>query len=132
MPKRIIRAKKNYPFSIVIPRNNHESRNNHLMFFPSCNPLTNTKKNKPTTPQTTMTDSSLINNSMSFQRNERTIAWTHSPVVLAMLDNNKMENCRDVQEIFAECLATSSKDRICKTATHYFGKCARSYEEGLP
>ena len=65
---------------------------------------------------------------IDLQRNSRTKPWSHSPVVLAMLSNNKMQNCNDVKEILAECLATASGDRICGTAEQYFSRCAQSYE----
>mmetsp|Transcript_31910 Transcript_31910/g.48224 ORF Transcript_31910/g.48224 Transcript_31910/m.48224 type:complete len:82 (+) Transcript_31910:191-436(+) len=78
-----------------------------------------------------MTNSSIntspvIATSNSLHRNETTKKFLHSPVVYAMLSGNQMNNCQDVKEIYAECLASSSKDRICSTAAAYFGNCIDS------
>mmetsp|Transcript_25713 Transcript_25713/g.29370 ORF Transcript_25713/g.29370 Transcript_25713/m.29370 type:complete len:95 (+) Transcript_25713:80-364(+) len=68
--------------------------------------------------------SSFAATSADLERNSRTKKWSHSPVVLAMLSGNRMNTCEDVGEIFDECLATSSEDRICQTAAQYLSKCA--------
>mmetsp|Transcript_11412 Transcript_11412/g.16055 ORF Transcript_11412/g.16055 Transcript_11412/m.16055 type:complete len:108 (+) Transcript_11412:166-489(+) len=60
---------------------------------------------------------------VNVERSRRTQAWSHSPVVLAMLSDNRMSKCEDVREIYNECLASHSKDRICNTASYYFEKC---------
>ena len=49
--------------------------------------------------------------------------WTHSPVVMAMLTNNRMTNCRDVSAMVAECQASGSDDQVCRTAAAYFDVC---------
>lgn len=86
--------------------------------------------NITTNPSRDMTSSSsLVSNPLNLERNPRTRPWNHSPVVLAMLSDNRMRNCDDVREIFTECLATNSKDRICNTAAQYFSRCAQSYED---
>eukprot|EP00543_Licmophora_paradoxa_P001537 CAMPEP_0202443324 /NCGR_PEP_ID=MMETSP1360-20130828/2635_1 /ASSEMBLY_ACC=CAM_ASM_000848 /TAXON_ID=515479 /ORGANISM="Licmophora paradoxa, Strain CCMP2313" /LENGTH=119 /DNA_ID=CAMNT_0049058993 /DNA_START=45 /DNA_END=404 /DNA_ORIENTATION=+ len=48
---------------------------------------------------------------------------SYSPLVLAMLNGNRLHNCGDVIEIYQECLASDSTDRICSTAAGYFGSC---------
>mmetsp|Transcript_16340 Transcript_16340/g.21497 ORF Transcript_16340/g.21497 Transcript_16340/m.21497 type:complete len:105 (+) Transcript_16340:75-389(+) len=60
---------------------------------------------------------------VNVERSRRTQAWSHSPVVLAMLSDNRMSKCADVREIYNECLASNSKDRICNTASYYFQSC---------
>jgi hypothetical protein len=49
--------------------------------------------------------------------------WTHSPIVMAMITNNRMTNCRDVTKMMQECLASGSDDRVCQTAANYYDMC---------
>jgi hypothetical protein len=49
--------------------------------------------------------------------------WTHSPIVMAMITNNRMTNCRDVTQMMQECLASGSDDRVCQTAANYYDMC---------
>lgn len=75
-----------------------------------------------------MTAATLESSTVAFPvkilRNQRTKPWSHSPVVLSMIAGNQMRNCNEVREIFSECLATKSKDRICVAAADYFASCA--------
>lgn len=55
---------------------------------------------------------------------KRTNTWgEHNSVVMATMYGNRMTNCQDVREIYAECHAAHSKDNICKTAASYFSIC---------
>lgn len=69
-----------------------------------------------TTPVTTVTGFSHQSRGVRRQ-------WTHSPVVMAMLTNNRMTNCRDVSAMVAECQASGSDDQVCRTAASYFDVC---------
>mmetsp|Transcript_6848 Transcript_6848/g.13945 ORF Transcript_6848/g.13945 Transcript_6848/m.13945 type:complete len:83 (-) Transcript_6848:168-416(-) len=56
----------------------------------------------------------------------RSKAWSsHSPVVMAMLQGNRMETCDDVRTMMMDCMATRSEESICKTASAYFQTCLR-------
>ena len=64
--------------------------------------------------------------------NKRSSAATwgkHSPVVMATLRGNHLGNCRDVQEIYGECIHSGSNDSICQTAENYFGACMSMNKE---
>lgn len=77
----------------------------------------------------TFGSSSIIATPVTLQRNARTRPWSNSPVVLAMLSGNRMQSCKDVREVYSECLATASKDQICRSAAKYFEGCARGDPE---
>lgn len=47
----------------------------------------------------------------------------HSPIVRAMLTNNRMTNCDDVSAMMKDCEASGSSDRICRTASRYLDIC---------
>jgi hypothetical protein len=47
----------------------------------------------------------------------------HSPVVMAMITNNRMSNCRDVTAMMKECQSTGSHDRVCQVASQYINMC---------
>jgi hypothetical protein len=49
--------------------------------------------------------------------------FTHSPVVMAMITNNRLTNCRDVSAMMQECQASGSGDQLCRTASNYFDMC---------
>jgi hypothetical protein len=53
-----------------------------------------------------------------------TRAFTHSPLVLAMIHSNQLQDCSQIREIYEECLATNNtKDQICQTAVLYYRNC---------
>lgn len=52
--------------------------------------------------------------------------FTHSPVVMAMITNNRLTNCRDVSAMMQECQASGSGDQLCRTASNYFDMCMES------
>mmetsp|Transcript_43399 Transcript_43399/g.64342 ORF Transcript_43399/g.64342 Transcript_43399/m.64342 type:complete len:86 (+) Transcript_43399:60-317(+) len=58
-----------------------------------------------------------------------TTSSRYSPVVTAMLHNNHMHNCREVGELYAQCMASGAEDRICKTASNYFSICLPKRKE---
>ncbi|KAG7370796.1 hypothetical protein IV203_019366 [Nitzschia inconspicua] len=49
--------------------------------------------------------------------------FTHSPMVMAMLTNNRLSNCHDVGKMLQECKKTGSDDQVCQTATKYMQSC---------
>lgn len=53
----------------------------------------------------------------------RSTQFKHSPTIVAILHSNAMRDCSSVREVYAECQATQSNDRICKTAQAYFATC---------
>jgi hypothetical protein len=79
-------------------------------------------------PQDTMSSIASTTNftNVDIQRTPKTKHWSHSPVVFAMLTGNQMKNCSDVFSLLSECAATSSEDRICKTASEYFYSCTNN------
>mmetsp|Transcript_19363 Transcript_19363/g.44891 ORF Transcript_19363/g.44891 Transcript_19363/m.44891 type:complete len:80 (+) Transcript_19363:102-341(+) len=50
--------------------------------------------------------------------------WANAPVVMAMLTNNNLSNCRDVTSMLQECNRTSSKDQVCLAAMKRMESCA--------
>eukprot|EP00934_Nitzschia_sp_Nitz4_P004883 Nitzschia sp. Nitz4//scaffold82_size85912//84271//84501//NITZ4_005156-RA/size85912-processed-gene-0.44-mRNA-1//-1//CDS//3329558880//4873//frame0 len=51
------------------------------------------------------------------------ITFSRSPVVRAMLSNNRMLNCQDVTQMVQACKVSGSTDRICRTANDYLNAC---------
>lgn len=49
--------------------------------------------------------------------------FSHSPVVMAMITNNRMSNCHDVSAMIKECEATGSRARVCQVASQYINMC---------
>jgi hypothetical protein len=80
----------------------------------------------PTTTKPIATTSSIVE-TPSFGNNvagSRTrSAWSHSPVVTAMITNNRLTNCRDVTAMVQECSLSSSNDQVCRTASQYLDVC---------
>mmetsp|Transcript_43398 Transcript_43398/g.64338 ORF Transcript_43398/g.64338 Transcript_43398/m.64338 type:complete len:88 (+) Transcript_43398:671-934(+) len=69
---------------------------------------------------------------MTSRGSEKTTTTTtsrYSPVVTAMLHNNHMHNCQEVDELYAQCMASGAEDRICKTASNYFSICLPKRKE---
>ena len=62
---------------------------------------------------------------MQVKRNNRS-TFTHSPVVMAMITNNRLTNCADVSTMMQECQASESGDQLCRTASNYFDMCMES------
>eukprot|EP00429_Kryptoperidinium_foliaceum_P075525 CAMPEP_0176225628 /NCGR_PEP_ID=MMETSP0121_2-20121125/21854_1 /TAXON_ID=160619 /ORGANISM="Kryptoperidinium foliaceum, Strain CCMP 1326" /LENGTH=82 /DNA_ID=CAMNT_0017564891 /DNA_START=90 /DNA_END=338 /DNA_ORIENTATION=+ len=56
------------------------------------------------------------------------MTYSHSPIVRAMLTNNRMQNCHDVATMVRDCHASGSNDRICRTATGYLDICMKNGE----
>ena len=50
----------------------------------------------------------------------------YSPVVSAMLRDNRMGTCADVGSVLADCIAAGSNASICKTAASYYETCMNS------
>jgi hypothetical protein len=49
---------------------------------------------------------------------------THSAVVQAMITSNNLRNCREVEDMVAQCASTVDKESfVCKTAHRYFVGC---------
>lgn len=48
----------------------------------------------------------------------------HSPVVVAMLQGNRMNTCSEVQAMMDDCISSLSEDSICQTAAAYNDICA--------
>eukprot|EP00980_Cylindrotheca_fusiformis_P013950 scaffold3621_cov114-Cylindrotheca_fusiformis.AAC.15 len=55
-------------------------------------------------------------------------AFSHSPVVMAMITNNRMSNCEDVSAMIQECEATGSRARVCQVASQYINMCMNTAE----
>jgi hypothetical protein len=77
---------------------------------------------------TTCTSTSHMNSTpfdgMQVKRNRST--FTHSPVVMAMITNNRLTNCPEVSAMMQECQASGSGDQLCRTASNYFDMCMDS------
>eukprot|EP00536_Pseudo-nitzschia_multiseries_P005411 jgi/Psemu1/303353/fgenesh1_kg.101_\ len=54
----------------------------------------------------------------------RRAVWANTPVVMAMLTNNNLSNCRDVTSMLQECQRTGSKDQVCLAAMKRMKSCA--------
>mmetsp|Transcript_20796 Transcript_20796/g.57806 ORF Transcript_20796/g.57806 Transcript_20796/m.57806 type:complete len:110 (-) Transcript_20796:597-926(-) len=52
--------------------------------------------------------------------------WSHSPIIMAMITNNRLSNCNDVFAMVDECRHSRSNDRVCQTAADYFDMCMNS------
>lgn len=50
-------------------------------------------------------------------------AFSHRPVVHAMLTNNRMRNCHDVAAMVTDCQESGNNDRICRVANQYLNAC---------
>jgi hypothetical protein len=73
------------------------------------------------------TASSIDTNSFDGMQVKRSrTTFTHSPVVMAMITNNRLTNCRDVSAMMKECQASESGDQLCRTASNYFDMCMES------
>ena len=58
--------------------------------------------------------------------------WVNSPVVMAMLTNNNLSNCRDVTKMISECRRSNSEDQVCIAAAKHMETCGsigRIFEE---
>ena len=81
------------------------------------------------TPQPLATTASITNSSpfdgVSVKRT-RTHGFSHNPVVMAMITNNRLSNCRDVAAMMEECQVSMSRDQVCRTAANYFDICMHS------
>jgi hypothetical protein len=54
----------------------------------------------------------------------RKASWGESSsAVNSTLHGDRMNNCHDVMEIYADCLKTHSPAQICKTAASYYHVC---------
>mmetsp|Transcript_5439 Transcript_5439/g.8599 ORF Transcript_5439/g.8599 Transcript_5439/m.8599 type:complete len:134 (-) Transcript_5439:355-756(-) len=49
--------------------------------------------------------------------------FAHSPVIKAMLENNRLTNCQDVMNMMQECSRVGSEDQVCQTAARYMETC---------
>ena len=80
------------------------------------------KNNHKMTSNPIATSTASLTNTRTFSR-RGTSSFSHSPVVMAMITNNRMSDCRDVNAMMQECLAKGSNDRVCQVASHYINMC---------
>lgn len=57
------------------------------------------------------------------RRRSRKTRWEHSPVIMAMLTGNTMQNCGDAMQLHIECLQSNSGDMICQAAARQIYTC---------
>jgi capsid portal protein len=67
------------------------------------------------------------------QQKRQYYTWgKHSPVVMAMLTNNRLQDCGDVIQMLKECQKSQSTDQVCSTAAKYLQVCdARNVDDDL-
>ena len=68
-----------------------------------------------TTPYTSHNDNRAVLRSRT--------SWSHSPIVMAMITNNRMTNCQDVSAMVQECNDSGSQAQVCFTASRYLEFC---------
>jgi len=78
----------------------------------------------------TTTSSVSLSKTQSAKRTSQTMKnsapqplWVNSPVVMAMLTNNNLSNCRDVTKMISECRRSNSEDQVCIAAAKHMETC---------
>ena len=70
------------------------------------------------------------NNNTAKKKKKRPISsykstFSHNPMVMAMITNNRLTSCQEVTKMMQECRKSGAEDQVCQTAARYMESCLR-------